>query len=172
MPVLETERLTLRCFDGGDAAFILRLLNEPSFIENIADKGVRTLDDARAYIESGPVASYRKHGFGLWCVAQRETDVPIGMCGLIRREVLEDVDLGYAFLPEHTGHGFALEAAEACLGFARGRLGLARLVAVVSAGNERSIRLLRKLGFQYERMVRLAEGDEEIELYAWTAGGP
>ena len=168
MPVLETERLTLRCFDGGDAAFILRLLNEPSFIENIADKGVRTVDDARAYIESGPVASYRKHGFGLWRVALRETDVPIGMCGLIRREVLEDVDLGYALLPEYAGCGYALEAATACVALARERLGLSRLVAVVSAGNARSIRLLRKLEFRYERMVRLAEDDEEIELYART----
>jgi ribosomal-protein-alanine N-acetyltransferase len=163
---IETERLILRRFDAGDAAFILRLLNEPSFIENIVDKGVRSLDDARAYIESGPVASYRKHGFGLWRVALRETDLPIGMCGLIRRDVLDDVDLGYALLPEHAGCGYALEAATACVALAREQLGLSRLVAVVSAGNERSIRLLRKLGFEYERMVRLADDEEELELYA------
>jgi RimJ/RimL family protein N-acetyltransferase len=168
VPVIATERLNLRRFDREDAAFILRLLNEPSFIEQIADKGVRSLDDARAYIESGPVASYRKHGFGLWRVALRQTDVPIGMCGLIRREVLEDVDLGYALLPEYAGCGYALEAATACVAFARERLGLSRLVAVVSAGNARAIRLLRKLEFRYERMVRLAEGDEEIELHACT----
>ncbi len=104
-PILETARLRIERFTFKDAGFILRLLNEPSFILNIADKGVRTLDDARAHLASGPLAHYQRHGFGLWRVSERATGTPVGMCGLIQREALPDVDLGYALLPEFTGKG-------------------------------------------------------------------
>ena len=107
--ILETDRLRLRKLSTDDAGFVLRLLNEPSFIQNIGDKGVRTMDDARSYILNGPVASYEKFGFGLWLVEKKESGVSIGMCGLLKREVLEDVDLGYAFLPEFWARGYALE---------------------------------------------------------------
>lgn len=167
--VFETERLVLRRFTTGDTAFIVRLLNEPSFIENIADRGVRTDDDARAYLLDGPLASYEKNGFGLWLVLERATGEAIGMCGLIRRDVLDDVDVGYAFLPEHWGKGYAAEAVEGTLRHGVERCGLARIVAVVNPGNERSISLLRKLGFTYERMVRLDPADIETKLFGWSA---
>src|SRR5713101_5466483 len=100
MLVLETKRLSLRRLSVDDAEFILKLLNEASFIQNIGDKGVRTIDDARSYIRNGPVASYEKFGFGLWLVEMKASGVRAGICGLLKRDVLEHVDIGYAFLPE------------------------------------------------------------------------
>ena len=166
--ILATSRLVLRCLDLDDAPFFLRLVNEPSFIANIADKGVRTLDDAREHLRTGPLASYARHGHGLWMVELKDTGIPIGICGLIKRDVLEDVDVGYALLPEFCGAGYAAEAAAAALAHARDVLGLRRVVAVVNPDNARSLRLLEKLGFRYERMVRLSPQDREIQLLACT----
>jgi RimJ/RimL family protein N-acetyltransferase len=164
--IIETERLQLRRLSVDDAEFILRLLNEPSFIQNIGDRGVRTLDDARAYILKGPVASYEKFGFGLWMVETRPGATPIGICGLLKREVLEDVDIGYALLPEFWSQGYALESASAVMSYAREKLRATRVLAVVNGDNQSSIRLLQKLGFQFERMVRLSENAPEIKLFA------
>lgn len=164
--VLETERLTLRRFAHEDAAFIVELLNDPSFIENIADKGVRTLDDARRYLDDGPLASYAAHGFGLWRVGLKGDDAPIGMCGLLKRDALDDPDIGYAFLPRHAGRGYAYEAAAATMAHAREAFGLRRVVAIVNAGNARSIQLLDKLGFAYERDVQLPHHVAPIPMYA------
>jgi len=164
--IIETERVQLRRLSVDDAEFILRLLNEPSFIQNIGDRGVRTLDDARAYILKGPVASYEKFGFGLWMVETKPRATPIGICGLLKREVLEDVDIGYALLPEFWSQGYALESASAVMSYAREKLRATRVLAVVNADNQSSIRLLEKLGFQFERMVRLSENAPEIKLFA------
>lgn len=166
--ILDTARLTLRCLDLDDAPFFLRLVNEPSFIQNIADKGVRTLDDAREALRTGPLASYARHGHGLWMVELKEAHTPIGICGLIKRDILDDVDVGYALMPEFCGQGYASEAAAACVAHARDVLGLRRVVAVVNEENAPSLRLLEKLGFRYERMVRLAPTDREIQLLACT----
>lgn len=162
--VIATPRLALRCLDLDDAPFYLRLVNEPSFIQHIADKGVRTQDDAREHLRNGPMASYARHGHGLWMVELKETGTPIGICGLIRRDVLDDVDVGYALLPEFCGQGYAAEAAAAAVAHARDALGLRRVVAVVNPDNARSLRLLEKLGFRYERMVRLTPDAPEIQL--------
>lgn len=164
--VLETDRLRLRLISADDVDFIIRLLNEPSFIQNIGDRGVRTVDDALAYIAKGPAASYEKHGFGLWLVETKESSEPIGMCGLLKRDVLEDVDIGYALAPEFWAKGYALESASAVLSYANTKLGLKRVVAVVNAENQSSIRLLEKMGFEFERMVRLSEDASEIKLFA------
>jgi len=147
MPIQETERLIIREFQPGDAGFILRLLNEPTFIENIADRGVRTREQAEAYLLEGPMASYRAHGHGLWCVVLKATGAPIGMCGLLKRANFEDVDLGYAFLPEHTGRGYATEAGAAALAFGRDTLGLRQVIAITKPGNARSAAVLTRLGF-------------------------
>ena len=166
MKILETERLILRQLSTDDADFILRLLNEPSFIQNIGDRGVRTLDDARSYILRVPVASYEKNGFGLNLVSLRESGVSIGMCGLIKRDALEDVDIGYAFLPEYWSSGYAVEAAIAVKEYARTVIGLKRLVAITDPENQASIRVLEKIGLRFERMVRLSEDDIELKLLA------
>ena len=160
MTVLETERLLLRHFDTGDAPFILALLNEPSFLRYIGDKKVRTLDDARQYILNGPVATYERHGFGLYQVELKDSHTPIGMCGLLKREELPQPDIGFAFLPDFWNKGFAFEAAAAVLNDARKRMKLDRVLAIVNPDNEPSIRLLEKLGFRFER----TKGD--VKLYA------
>lgn len=156
---METERLSIRPFTLADAPFILRLLNEPSFIANIADKGVRSLEQAEDYLRKGPLASYAEHGHGLWLVAHRVTGAPMGMCGLIKRPALPEVDLGYAFVPEYWGLGFAREAAAACLARARGEFSLGAVMAIVAPGNAASIRLLEALGFTSTGRMELAPGD-------------
>lgn len=166
MKILETERLVLRQFSLDDAEFILELLNEPSFIQNIGDRGVRTLDDARAYILRVPVKSYEQHGFGLYLVILKESSESIGMCGLIKRDTLEDVDIGYAFLPKFWSKGYAIESALAVKAYARDVIGLKRLVAITDPENQASIRVLEKIGLRFEKMVRLSDDDIELKLLA------
>jgi [ribosomal protein S5]-alanine N-acetyltransferase len=163
--ILETERLTLREMHPGDAEFILELLNEPSFIQNIGDRKVRTIEDATSYILNGPVKSYEKNGFGLYLVALKETNESIGMCGLIRRDGLEDVDIGYALLPKFWSKGYAVEAARAVKEHAKNVIGLKRIVAIVDPANEGSIRVLQKIGLHYEKMVRLSADDIDLKLF-------
>lgn len=163
--VLETERLVLRRIGEDDAAFMLALLNEPSFWQNIGDRGVRTLDDARRYLREGPIAMHRRHGFGLHCVELRDSGAPIGICGLVKREALDDPDLGFAFLPEFRRGGYAFESALAVMAHARAVLELPRIVAVTTPGNAASCRLLARLGFRREGVVRLGPDDEPLDLY-------
>ncbi len=165
MTILETERLTLRRLCEADAAFILKLLNEPSFLQYIGDKGVRTLNDARSYILAGPMEMYARLGFGLYLVQAKADGCSMGICGLIKRDTLPDVDIGFAFLPEFWGNGYAYEAAAAALNYGRDALGFKRIVAITSPDNEASGRLLKKLGLQFERMIRLSEGAAEIRLF-------
>ena len=165
MTVLETERLLLRHLSTEDAGFILELLNEPSFIRNIGDRGVRTIEGANAYILNGPVPSYTKNGFGLYLVKLKETGELIGMCGLIKRDTLDDVDIGYAFLPRFWSKGYAVESAQAVKEYAKNTIGLKRIVAIVDPENEGSIRVLEKIGLQFEKMVRLSEDDIDLKLF-------
>lgn len=169
MVVVETERLTLRRLEIGDAEFILELLNDPSFLRHIGDKGVRTLDDAREYISNGPIASYERFGFGLYLAERKEDRVPIGICGLLKRDSLKDVDVGFAFLPRFRSMGFGLEAASAVMEYGRSVLGLTRIVAITSPENVSSIRLLEKLGMKFESMARLSRDSSEVRLFAWEA---
>jgi RimJ/RimL family protein N-acetyltransferase len=164
----QTPRLTIRPFVLDDAPFILRLLNEPTFITNIADRGVRTIADAEQYLRNGPIASQARHGHALWHVRLSATDIPIGMAGLLRRDTLDRPDLGYALLPEHAGQGLAREATEAVMTYARSALRLARIAAIVNPDNVRSIRLLQRLGFVLEAPMMLSP-DVEVLRYGWTA---
>jgi len=161
MSSLETQRLIIRELKVDDAQFILTLLNEPSFLRYIGDKKVRNLDDARRYILSRPVASYERYGFGLFRVELKDSHIPIGMCGLLKREELPDPDIGFAFLPDFWNRGYALEAAAAVLNYARQRLKLDRILAIVNPDNDASIKLLQKLSFKFERMK------DEVKLYAF-----
>ena len=149
-----------------DAAFILVLVNEPAWLRFIGDRGIRTLEAARDYILNGPVAMYRRLGFGLWLVEARGNSAPLGICGLIQRETLADIDLGFAFLSAHHRKGYAFEAATATMAHAKTAHGLSRLVAVVSPDNEGSCRLLERLGFSMERLIRLSEDAAAVRLYA------
>jgi len=164
--VLSTSRLSLRRLDEGDAAFIVELMNDPDWLRFIGDRGVRTLDDARDYIATGPGAMYARHGYGLYAVERRNEPGPIGICGLVRRDWLEDADLGFAFLPAFRGAGYAREAAAATLEHAKDDLGLHRVLAIVSPENEASVRLLAKLGMTFQRMDRPApDAAEEVCVY-------
>ena len=168
---LRTERLRLERFEGGspiEDAFMLRLLNEPSFLRHIGDRGVRDLDGARQYLRMGPVDSYRRHGFGLERIVLDATGEWIGMCGLVKRDALPDPDLGYALLPEFWGRGYAAEAAAGVLRHAREALGLGRIVAITDPANVSSMRLLRKLGFVFESMVQLPPDCIPLQLFAST----
>jgi RimJ/RimL family protein N-acetyltransferase len=169
MKILETNRLILRQLSTEDVAFILELVNEPSFIQNIGDRGVRTFEDARAYILRVAISSYEKNGFGLYLVELKDSGQSIGMCGLIKRDGLEDVDIGYAFLPRFWLKGYAVEAAAAVKDYARDMLGLKRLVAITDPANQGSIRVLEKIGLKYEKMVRLSADDIELKLFAADA---
>lgn len=166
--VLKTERLRLRWFTLEDAPFALKLLNEPAFLRFIGDKGVRDLDDARRYLENGPLASYRKFGFGLYAAELKESGVPVGMCGLISRDTLDDVDIGYAFLAAYRGLGYAFESGAATLTHGRDTFNLTRIVAITSPDNERSKRLLDRLGLVFEQTLIWSDG-EPVSLYATTA---
>ena len=165
LKVLETDRLILRRLSIDDAEFILQLLNEPSFLRFIGDKGVRTLRDARDYILNGPVDMYNRFGFGLYLTELKDGGVPIGICGLIKRDALEDVDIGFAFLPKFWAKGYAYESASAVMTYGKDVLGLRRIVAITSPDNHASAKLLEKLGLQFERMVRLSEDAEEVRLF-------
>lgn len=166
MKILETNRLILRRFTEADSAFILELLNEPSWKRYIGDRGIDSLEAARHYIETGPIASYERHGFGLYAIEQKADSTLVGMCGLIKRDGLDDVDIGFALLSRFEGQGMASEAAAATLVHSRDTLGLSRVVAITSIDNERSARLLERLGMRFEGMVRLSEDAKQLRLYS------
>lgn len=165
MNILETERLIICRLSIVHAAFILELLNDEAFLRFIGDKGVRTLDDAREYILNGPIYSYERYGFGLFLATLKEGGVPVGICGLLKRASLTDIDLGYAFVPEFRGRGYAFESASAVMAYGANVLGLTRIVAVSSPDNRDSINLLEKLGMRFEKMVRLTDGDVDVSLF-------
>jgi RimJ/RimL family protein N-acetyltransferase len=169
MKVLETKRLVLSTLSVDDAPFILVLLNDAAFLRYIGDRGVRNLDDARRYILSGPVDSYERHGFGLYLTQLKDSGLPIGICGLLKRESLPDVDVGFAFLPEYRGKGYGYESAAAVLAHGRSVLGLKRIVAITSPDNEHSIRLLEKLGLRFEEMIELSDDGRESRLFGPAA---
>ncbi|MFD2371990.1 GNAT family N-acetyltransferase [Brevibacillus sp. GCM10020057] len=169
MIVLETERLRLRYQTLDDAAFILELVNDPAWLQYIGDRGVRTLEDARAYIANGAIRSYERDGFGFYLVERKEDRTLLGMCGLVRREGLEDVDIGYAFLPAYRGRGYAHEAASAVMQYATQTLGLSRVVAITAQDNHASGRLLEKLGLRFERLIQLPNAPEWLKLFVYDA---
>jgi ribosomal-protein-alanine N-acetyltransferase len=169
--ILETPRLALRALSEDDAPFMLELLNEPSFIRNIGDRGVRTLDDARGYITRGPVASYALFGFGLYLVEHKALAAPIGICGILKRDALPEPDIGFAFLPAYWSQGYAFESAAAIKDYARTAFGLTRLLAIVNPANDGSIRLLEKLGFTFESLTRMGAESHDVRLYSCALGG-
>jgi RimJ/RimL family protein N-acetyltransferase len=166
MTIIETERLILREFTVDDAAFMLDLLNQPSFIQFIGDRGVRTLDDARKIILTRYIDAYERLGFGVYLTLLRTCQIPIGMCGLIKRDGLEDVDIGYAFLPEYWSQGYASESASAVLAYARDTLGIRRILGITTPDNTGSIRVLEKAGLKFKHMIQLPGDKTELKLFA------
>jgi RimJ/RimL family protein N-acetyltransferase len=169
--VLETARLRLRELTLDDAPFMLELVNDPSWLRFIGDRGVRTLDQARKYLESGPIRSYQRVGFGTYCVELKATGEALGVCGLIRRDDLADVDVGFAFLPRHWGCGYARESTQAVLEQGRKDFGFKRVAAMATPDNEKSIRLLESLGFERQGRIKMPGETTELELYGLDFSG-
>lgn len=166
MLILETERLTLREFKASDAAFILILLNTPTWIRFIGDRGIKNVYDASLYLQNGPIKSYQANGFGLWLVSVKDGNRPIGMCGIIRREELDHPDIGFALLPEFAGKGYGFEIAAATMNYARQYLHLEKIVGITTHDNEYSIKLLQKVGLTFERTIKLSGQEEELMLFS------
>ena len=169
MTILETDRLRLTRLSYDDCEFIFELVNEPSFIRYIGDKSVKTLDDARNYLRDGPLGSYERFGYGLFLVTPKDDDMPAGICGLVKRQEFDDPDIGFAFLQRYRENGYALESAKAVLEYGFAELNLKRIIAIADPDNERSVRLLERLGLAFERMLRMPEDDHDINLFAIEA---
>ncbi|MDR3679283.1 MAG: GNAT family N-acetyltransferase [Flavipsychrobacter sp.] len=160
---METQNLFITRLTEDDATFIVQLLNSPGWLQQIGDRGVRTIDDARSYLIKGPIHSYQEDGFGLMRVSLKTDDTPIGICGLIKRDALDDVDIGFALLPDYEGKGYGYEAAVAIMNLAV-KLNMARVVAITLPTNIKSVRLLERLGLRFEKMIRLPGDEEELML--------
>jgi RimJ/RimL family protein N-acetyltransferase len=167
----ETERLMLRRLDEGDADFIFELVNDPDWLRYIGDKGVKTLDDARNYIRTGPMEMYERFGFGLLMVESKESGTPIGICGLLKRDTLDDVDIGFAFLPAFRAQGYAREAAAATLAYAKDVLNLGRVIAITAPDNHDSARLLEKIGLRFESMQRHGNETHDVRVFGIDLDG-
>ena len=165
MTVLDTPRLTLRRVTLEDAAFVLEVLNDPGYIRFIADRGVRTVEDAASYIAEKCLPSFEQHGFGFCVVELKRDGTPIGMCGLMKRETLEDVDIGYSLLERFWGNGYAVEAAAAVMDYARRVLGLPRVVGITAIDNVSSAKVLEKIGLRYEKMIHVPGYEGESRLF-------
>jgi RimJ/RimL family protein N-acetyltransferase len=165
MQILETENLTLHELSPEDAPFIFELLNTSGWIRFIGDRGIKTLSDASDYLSARLIPSYRQFGFGFYLVKLKSQNIPAGICGLVKRASLEDVDLGYAFLPAFEGKGYALQASRAVLDHAFRNLKMVRIVAITNTDNFRSIRLLEKLGMKREKTFVLPGEKAELFLY-------
>lgn len=170
--VLRTERLRMRWFEPANEAdqrFIIELVNDPDWIANIGQRNVSTCEQAEAFLRNGPTGMCEKLGFGLYLVERLADGVPVGMCGLIKRDTLADIDIGYAFLPVARGQGFAHEAARAVLAWGREALGLKRVVAIVTPSNGPSLKLLASLGFADEGTFLMPPDNETLRLLGWSA---
>ena len=165
MALMISERLSMRQVTAADASFILSLLNEPSFIEGIADKQVHSLEQAIQYIDDSFTKSYHDNGYGMYLVSLREEDIPIGICGLIRRDYRDDYELGYAFAKAFWSKGYAQEAVKAVLNYGQTVLKAKEFIAVTSMDNEASIKTLERLGFVFDKIEKLAAYNEESRLY-------
>lgn len=163
--VIETERLFLRKFTLDDAAFMLEMLNTPTWLRFIGDRGVRTVEEATEYLRNGNIRSYREYGFGFYVVVIKETQESIGICGIVKREGLEDIDIGFAFFSQFMGKGYGYEAASATLNYALNDLKIKRIVAIVDPENVSSIGLIKKIGLVFEKMIQLSSKEIELMLF-------
>jgi len=170
MMILETARLRLRTVETDDAAFYYALVNDPTWLEFIGDKGIRSIEQARTALIDGPLAMQQRLGYSLYIMERKEDGQALGMCGLIRRDFLPDVDIGYAIRPEHFGRGYTYEAAQAVLQLARGPLGITRVLGLTAPGNVNSIRLLNKLGLRFQEERALPPEQRLTNIYAIDFG--
>ncbi|MEJ2127609.1 MAG: GNAT family N-acetyltransferase [Woeseiaceae bacterium] len=169
--MLETERLRLRQMTLDDAALMLAVWNDPAFVRHVGDRGIRTIPDAEEAMQKGALHLYEAYGYGPFRISLKGDDTPVGICGLFRRDGLDEPDIGYSTLPDHCGRGYAYEAAVAVVDYSRDELALDRLIAIISPGNDASIGLIRKLGFEFERMHTMPGDDREVCVYGKSLTG-
>ena len=162
MKILETERLVLRQLTEADAAFFMKLANTPSWLKYIGDRNIKSIEASKKYLRDGSIKSYKERGFGFYMVELQENNDLLGVCGLIKRDTLEDVDIGFAFMPEAEGKGFGYESAYSVLNYAKNKLKINRIIAITVPENERSIGLIKKIGLTYEKMVKLEDDGEDL----------
>lgn len=166
MKIAETERLLISKLSLEDAPFFLELVNSPNWLKYIGDRNLKTVKDAENYLSNGTLKSYRDNGFGFYKLELKENNKPIGTCGLVKRDQLEDIDLGFAFLEEFESQGYGFEASVAILKLSKEKFKIKRLVAITLPINTKSIKLLGKLGFFYEKRVKPFDDDDELLLFA------
>jgi RimJ/RimL family protein N-acetyltransferase len=164
--ILETERLLLRRFTITDTTFIIELVNSPGWLTFIGDRNLKTEEQAKKYLQNGPLKSYEINGFGLYLVELKSNRLPIGMCGILKRDNLENPDIGFAFLPEYMGRGFAFEIANATMTYAKDMLKLPVIFAITIPGNKRSINLLEKIGLTFSKTIDLKDTGEQLILFS------
>ncbi len=164
--IIQTDRLRLREFTLEDTKFIIELLNSPEWIRFIGDKNVKTEKQAKDYLKNGPIKSYLENGFGLFLVEKKDNKESIGMCGIIRRHNLENPDIGFAFLPDFNSNGYAYEITSATLMYAKNKLKIPKISAITLRDNEKSIRLLEKIGLHFIKTICLSNNEEELLLYS------
>ncbi|WP_417874166.1 GNAT family N-acetyltransferase [Xanthomarina gelatinilytica] len=165
--IAETNRLLISKLTLEDASFILELTNTPHFIKYVGNKNLKTLEDSKNYLKEGTLKSYKNFGFGFYKLQlKQEQNKTIGTCGLVKREQLDHVDIGFAMLPGYEGKGFGLEASKEILKLAKNTFKLTRILAITLPTNSNSIKLLEKLGLTYEKRVKPFEDDEELLLFA------
>jgi len=164
--LIETERLRLRPVTVDDTELMLAIWNDPAFIRNVSDRGIRTVEQAREAIESGAQKLFEDYGYGPYCMSLKSDGTMIGICGLFKRDNLEDPDIGFGVLPDYCGNGYAGEAAAAVVNFARNELGITALTAIVSPTNAPSIGLIEKLGLTFDQMITMPGDDDAICLYS------
>ncbi|MGB1209829.1 MAG: GNAT family N-acetyltransferase [Lacinutrix venerupis] len=166
MIVAKTNRLIISKFTIEDAPFFMNLVNTPNWIKHIGDRNIKTIKQAEESIKNGHLKSYKTHGFGFYILRLKENLKPIGTCGLIKRDTLEDIDFGFAMLPQYEKLGFGFESSQAILDLARNKFKLNRITAITLETNKNSIKLLQKLGFLYEKQVKPFDDDKELLLFA------
>jgi len=168
--IAETSRLVIRQLSSADAAFVLALTNEPSTIENIGDRGLRSVADAQRFISTGPWTQHQKPGYGQFAIELKQSGELIGVCGILYRIKLDLTDVGFALMPQYWRQGFAFEAVSAVMDYGHGVLGIGNIVGLTSQTNVASINLLKKLGMRFETMVSMSDdGVEDIRVYAETS---
>jgi len=164
--IFETERLFIREFTEDDTDFIIDLLNSPGWLEFIGDRNVKNSEQASEYLKNGPIKSYKENGYGLSMVVLKESNKPIGMCGIINRDYLENPDIGFAFLPEYEGRGYAFEAAAGTIKHAKENYQISTVLAITVPANKRSINLLEKIGLRFVKYITTPNDSEELMLFS------
>jgi ribosomal-protein-alanine N-acetyltransferase len=147
--ILETDRLLLREFDINYAESFYELNLNPNVIKYTGNSAFKDIDEARVFLEN--YSDYRRNGFGRWAVINKVNQEFLGWCGLKYDEKLDETDIGFRFFEHFWNKGFATESAKACINYGLKKLNLKTIVGRAMKENTASIKVLEKIGLQYDR---------------------